>query len=129
MPPADGIAVHHGDDGLGHHANESLQIEHVQAWDVVLAHISAVAALFLVAAGAERLVLMAAAVVHAGQQNNAHGGIVARLAEGVVHLHHRQRRERVAPLGPINGDLRHPIAQLIANLAVLFTHSPIIFTH
>ena len=65
-------------------------------------------------------------MVHTGQQNDTYGRIVARLGESVVHLHHRQRGERVAPLGPIDGDLRHPIAQLIANLAVLLTALPIV---
>ena len=126
MPSADGVAVHHSDDGLGHDADEPLQIEHIQARDVVLAHVPPVAALLLVAAGAERLVLVAAAVVHTGQQNDTYGRIVARLGESVVHLRHRQRGERVAPLGPIDGDLRHPIAQLIANLAVLLIALPIV---
>ena len=78
MPAADGVAVHHGDDGLGHHADETLQVQHVEARDVVLAHVAAVAADLLVAAGAERLVLVTAAVVDAGQDDDADGCVVAR---------------------------------------------------
>ena len=71
MPAADSVAVHHGDDRLGHHADKMLQVEHVQARDIVLAHVAAVAADLLVAARAKRLVFVAAAVVRAGQNDDA----------------------------------------------------------
>ena len=45
MTAADGVAVDHRDDGLGHDADQALQIKHVQSRDVVLPHVAAVAAL------------------------------------------------------------------------------------
>ena len=124
MPAADGVAVHHGDDGLGHHADEALQVQHVEARDVVLAHVAAVAADLLVAAGAERLVLMAAAVVDAGQDDDADGRVVARLAERVVQLGDGERGERVASLGPIDADLGDTACCFVDDLAVRLARLP-----
>ena len=71
--------------GLGDHADEALQVEHVQARDGVLADVAAVAADLLVAAGAERLVLVAPSVVQPVRMMTPTSRVVARNAEGVVH--------------------------------------------
>ena len=124
MTAADGIAVHHGDDGLGHHADESLEVQHVEARDVVLAHIAAVAADLLVAAGAERLVLGAPLVVGAREDDDADGRVVARDRERVVELVHGERGEGVAALGPVDGDLGDAIAGFVDDLAVCLARLP-----
>ena len=124
MPAADGVAVHHRDHGLRHHADEPLQVEHVQARDAVLAHVTAVAADLLIAAAAERLVLMAAAVVGAGEDDDADARVVARFGECVVQLVHGERGERVAALGPVDGDFRDTVRRLVDDLAVLLAGLP-----
>ena len=105
MAAANSIAVHHSNNGLGHYADKALQIKHVQARDVVLAHIAAVATYLLVAAGAECLVFVLAVMVCAGKDDNAHFLVVARKGKRVKQLDVRLRRESVAALGAIDGDL------------------------
>ena len=129
MPAADSVAVHHGNDRLGHHADKMLQVEHVQARDVVLAHVAAVATDLLIAARAERLVLVAAAVVRTGQDDDADGSVVARHGERVVHLGHGERGERVAPFGAIDGDFRNPISGFVLDFPILLGGFPSYVIH
>ena len=84
----------------------------------------AVAADLLVAAGAERLVLVTAAVVDAGQDDDADGCVVARLAERVVQLGDGERGERIASLGPVDADLGDAACCFIDDLAVRLARLP-----
>ena len=67
---------------------------------------------------------MAVAVVGAGEDDDADGGIVARDGERIVHLVDRQRRERVAALGTVDGDLGDAIAGLVDDLTILLAGLP-----
>ena len=125
VPAADGVAVHHGDNGLGHHADKPLQVEHVQARDVVFAHVAAVAAHLLVAARAESLVFGSAVVVGAGEDDNPHTGIVARNRKGRGKLGGGKRGEGVAPLGPVDSYLGHAFGGFVDDFAVVAACLPL----
>ena len=105
-------------------AAEALEVQHVEARDIVLAHVAAVAADLLVAAGAERLVLGTPVMVGAREDDDADARVVARDRERVVELVHGERRERVAALGPVDGDLGNAIAGFVDDLAVCLARLP-----
>ena len=101
-----------------------MQIQHIQARDVVLAHIAAVAAHLLVAARAECLVLIFSVMVCAGKDNHAHFLIVARKRERVEQLHVRLRREGVAAFRAVDGDFGDAIVLFVDDLVVILNFFP-----
>ena len=125
MAAANSVAVHHSDNRLGYYADKTLQIKHVQARNVVLAHIAAVAAYLLVAAGAECLIFVLAVVVGAGKDDNAHFLVVARKGKRIEQLDVRLRRESVAALRAIDGDLGDAFEVFKENVLVFFNRSPL----
>ncbi len=124
MAPADSVAVHHSNNGLGHHADKALQVKHVQAGNVVFAHVAAVAAHLLVAARAEGLVFRLAVVIGARKDDHAHFLVVTRKRERVEQLDVRLRRERIAALGAVDGDLGDAIVLFVDDLVIVFDVFP-----
>src|SRR5690606_39539238 len=55
VPAADGVARHHGDDRFGQIPDLPLEVQDVEARDLVVAHVPPVTPHLLVAAGAEGL--------------------------------------------------------------------------
>ena len=88
VPAADGIAVHLGDDRLGNFADRAVQVADLQARRSRLVVIAALAADFLVAAGAEIALL-------AGQHHHADAVVVPGVVEGLQHFVDRARAEGV----------------------------------
>ena len=100
VPTADGVAGHHGDDGLGHGADGALHIQNIQARHAVFTDVAGISAHFLVAAGAEGV------RAFPGQDDHAHLGVFMRGVEGVEHFMHGLGTERVADLGAVDRDFR-----------------------
>ena len=84
MPSTDRITVDHGDDGLGDHPDQTLQIEHVETRNVILSHIAAFATFRLVSAGTERLIFVATPVVDPRQDDDPDGSIITGDGESVI---------------------------------------------
>jgi len=84
--------------GLGMLRIIFLQIEHVEAGHGIGAHVAAVAAHALVAARAE------GAPALAGENNDADIGAIAANIHCLNHLIHRERREGVVHLRPVDAD-------------------------
>ena len=124
MTAAHSVAVHHSDNRLGHYADKTLQVKHVQARNVVLSYIATVAAHLLVAAGAECLVFVLTVVVGAGKDDNAHFLVVTRKGKRVKQLDVRLRSESVATLGAIDGDFGDAIVLFVDDLVVIFNFFP-----
>jgi len=76
----DGVAGHHGDDGLGKAADLHLEVEDVEAADAARVLVAVVPAHLLAAAGAEGLPALP------GEDDDAHLGIVAGEVEGAGQL-------------------------------------------
>jgi hypothetical protein len=95
-----------------------VQVADVEAADPLLRNlvgsdVAVVAADLLVAAGAEGL------IAGAGEDDRADLEIVARLREGVAQLRQGRRAERVAAFGPVDRDLRDPVALLVEDVLVV----------
>ena len=58
-------------------------------------------------------------VAGAGQDDRADVEVVAGLREGVAELGEGRRPERVAPLGPVDRDLRDPVAVVVEDVLVV----------
>ncbi len=109
---------HHGDDDLGHGADEPLHLEDVQPAalrpDPRLVHrvgglaggvlVSRPPADPLVSAGAERPAPVLGAGSVPGEQDDSHVGGHPGVVQGAVELVDGVRPERVAHLGPVEGD-------------------------
>jgi len=122
-PPADGVAGHHGHDGLGQPADLDLEVEDVEAADAVVVDVPVVTPDLLVAARAERQLALA------GEDDDADAGVVARQVERLRHLEHRQRAEGVADLRPADRDLGHPLGHLVADVPPLTLLLPLGHVH
>jgi hypothetical protein len=114
LPAADGVAGHHGDDGLRQPPDLHVQVGDVEAADGgALGHVAGVAAHALVAARAE------GERAFAGEHDHADGGVLARPLQRVGDLDDRLRPERVAHLRPVDRDLRDAVAGvLVADVLV-----------
>ena len=115
---ADGVAGDHGDDRLGRATDLDLQIEHVQATDALVSHVvitdvAVVASDALIATRAERQVTLA------GEDDHAHGAVVASIVEGLSQLEQRLGAKRVAHLRPVDGDLGDPLGRLVTDVGVV----------
>src|SRR5271156_2858465 len=82
MTAADGETRHHRDDRFGDAANQLLQVEHVEAGNAVVAHVTLLAAYALIAATAKRL------RTFASQDDHADLAILARAGKGINHFLH-----------------------------------------
>ena len=109
VPAADRVARDHRDDRLGAAAHLDLQVEHVQAPDApardgVVAEVAVVAADPLVAPRAEGVRAFSAEDDHPDRR------VVLCERERLAELEERLRTERIAHLGPVDGDLRDAVA-------------------
>ena len=113
VPAAHGPARHHGDDHLGHEADQPLHLEDVKPAQAARVGLAGLVALVLVAVlAADALVSARAegppAVLGrgpvAGDEHAAHVGGHARMVERGVQLVHGPGAEGVAHLGPVEGD-------------------------
>nr|GFC78629.1 hypothetical protein [Tanacetum cinerariifolium] len=116
---ADGPAGHHRNHGLGDAANHLLQVEHVEAGHGISAHVAAVAAHALVAARAE------GASALAGEDDDADVGAVAANVHGLNHFLHRERREGVVYLRPVDADFGNAPALGEENFLELLNRGPL----
>ena len=117
---ADRVARDHRDDRLRQAPHLHVQVGHVEAADRgALRDVPAVAAHVLVAARAEGVRPLA------GQHDHADVGVLARALERVRDLDQRLGTERVAHLGPVDGDLRDPLSRLEADVLVLARRAPV----
>ena len=124
MAAADGVARHQRDDHLRHRADEPLQIQHVEPRRPALVLVARRAAHALVAAGAKG-VLAVRVRPRAGQQHDADGRVLARVGEGVNHLEHRFRAERVALVRPVDRHLRDAVALVVEDVLVIADGLPV----
>ena len=115
---ADRVAGHHRHDRLGHPPDLDLEVEHVQPADAVLVDVAVVAADLLVTTAAERVGSLAR------QHDHADRRVVAGHIEGVDQLTRRERTERVAHLGTVDGDLRDALGGLVADVGPLAGRFP-----
>ena len=72
---------------------------------------------------------MTATVIGARKDDDADFRVVARFGKRVVHFVDGKRRERIAALGSIDGDLRDAIERLVDDFAVFLTALPLEVAH
>src|SRR5690606_36829512 len=109
---ADGVARHHGDARFGQIPDLPLEVQDVEARDLVVAYVPPVTPHLLVAAGAEGL------GARAGQDYDADIAVLPGIGKRVHHFHDRQRSERVAHVGAVESDLRDPLGLFIQDVGV-----------
>ena len=124
VPTADRITIHHSNDRLRHNANKTLQVKHVQARNIVFSHIPAIATNLLVASGAERFIFMTATMVGTRQNDDANLRVITCNGKGIVHLVHRQRRERVASLRAVDSNLCDTVVRFVHDLPISLARLP-----
>src|SRR4029450_12385910 len=110
---ADGVAGDHGDHRLGQPADLDLQVEDVEAADAVFVDVAVLAPDALVAAGGEGLGALP------GEAHHAHAGVGAGPLERVGQLVQGLGPERVAHLGPADGQLGDALGGLVADIGVV----------
>lgn len=118
-----GIAVHHGNHGLGQGTYLLLHVEHVEARHAVLPHIAAPALEVHVAAAAEGL------VPRAGKRHHADIVHFPAQTQGVAHFRHRHGREGVAPVRPVDGDFPYPVVVFKQDVLVGSDGRPFTLVH
>ena len=118
VPASDGVAGHHGDNGLGHAPDEPLELEHVQPGDPVGAYVSRIPTDRLVPPGAERVLAVPRRSVP-GEEHHAHLGIVPGVLEGFQQLEDRLGPEGVPDLRPVEGDPGDPVGLVIGDVLEL----------
>ena len=119
MSAADRVTRHHGDDRLGKTPDLDLEVEHVEASDPGRVPVAVIAADALVTARAERL------GSRAGEHDDPDRRVVARHLEGACKLEERGRPERIAHLGPVDGQLGDAAGGLVANVLPLAGRDPL----
>ena len=116
MPAADGVAVHHGDDGLWQRAYLLLHVEDVEPGHAVAAHVAAAALDVHIAARAESLV--------AGTREHHDADVLtfAAISQRLAHLPHCERRERVAIARAVDRDAGDAV-ELVKEYFLVFLDS------
>ena len=135
MSAADGVAVDHGDDGLGQPAYLHLHVEHREPGHSLVVDVSAPALHVHVAARAEGVldVLQPLALGHLAhlsrQQHHAYALQLAAVGEGLAQLQRRLGCEGIAVARPVDGDLGDAVELFEAYLFELPNLFPLSLFH
>src|SRR5690625_101568 len=119
MSSPDRVALDHSDHWLGEVADQLLELEDIESWDLVIAQISPISAHTLVAPRAE------GQVSGPGQDHDPDIPVIAHLGEGIDQLYHRLWPKGVAEAGPVDRDLRDPVGLLVYDIFVVACVRPI----
>src|SRR5690606_34638996 len=116
VPATGSPAGHHGDDNLGHGADEALHLEDVEPADgggAVLVLVTVATTDALVAARTERPTAILRAGSIAGEKHNADARVLARVVERTVELIYGVRTEGIPHLGPVERNTRHTTGHIL----------------
>lgn len=130
MASANGIARDEGDHYLGHRADETLEVEDIEAGNAMGVNVASlfVAAYILVTACAKRVFAIG---VRAGacEENNTNGGIITGISKGVNHFRNRLGGKGVAPMRAINCDFGNALCLVVEDILIIASGLPLDIIH